>query len=203
MDGQLGLPGVPPPPRLTERFYFAVLPEPAAQRQLVAAGHELHAQLPGPFRATRGHRLHVSLHSFGDYMAVPERLIERARAAMRRVSLPPFDVCFDEAMVFSGHARGEGRFPLALCAGEGARQLRQLALEVAQALHAAGLPAIFSSFNPHVTLGYTPGRMPPRAHPGVRWRVREFTLVHVRPGMELRHRLAGRWALSEDAGFAR
>jgi 2'-5' RNA ligase len=108
-----------------------------------------------------------------------------------------FDTRFDQAMVFSGRAKREGRFPLVLCAGEGASQFQDLAAALARVLGQAGLPADFRSMLPHVTLGYAGARMEATAVNGVAWRVRDFALVHVRLGLEPHHRVVARWRLSE------
>jgi 2'-5' RNA ligase len=198
MDAQISLPGIAPAPRRTERFYFAVLPEPEVQPRLVALGRELSAGWRTRFRATADHRLHISLHHLGDHVAVPEAYLGWAMDAAGRISLPEFDAGFDRAMVFSGRARGEGVFPLVLCAGEGAQRFQALAQALARELRQAGLPSDFRATLPHVTLGYAGNRMATRAVNTVAWRVREFALVHVRLGLEPRHRVIARWRLANS-----
>jgi RNA 2',3'-cyclic 3'-phosphodiesterase len=198
MDAQLSLPGIAPAPRRTERFYFAVLPVPAIQPRLVALGGELSSDWRGEYRATAGHRLHVSLHHLGDHIAAPERYLGQAMDAAARVALPAFDASFDQAMVFSGRAKGAGQFPLVACASQGAREFQQLATALAQVLHEAGLPSDFRKMLPHLTLGYAGFRMPPRGVSAITWRVGDFALVHVRFGLEPRHRVVARWRLIDQ-----
>jgi hypothetical protein len=62
MDAQLSLPGIAPAPRRTERFYFAILPEPAVQTRLLALGRELCAGWRTRCKPTAAHRLHFSMH---------------------------------------------------------------------------------------------------------------------------------------------
>ncbi len=126
MLAQLGLPGFDAPPsppecnlppttrrgtRPTQRLFPALFPQ----------AHDA-ARIAGPIDALRHchrldgqrlhtDRLHITLHSLGDYAgAVPQVVIDAAMAAAATVVHLPMDIVFDRALSFAGRKAGKNAF---------------------------------------------------------------------------------------------
>jgi len=194
MTQQTLLPGFEPEPQLTDRIFFAVLPDAGAIariHQLTAALKTAHAMRG---RAIADTRLHATLCNLGDFPGMPDSLLARAGQAAASVAAAtaPFAVSFDVAQTFVNRARNR---PLVLTGGDGVTGLGSLYKSLAMALLKAGLPGNPPSYTPHVTLLYDDVTALPQAVTPVEWTVRELVLVHSHIGQNLPYTALGRWSL--------
>src|SRR5471030_1006887 len=157
-DAQQGmLPGFEPAPSLTDRLFFAVLPDAGAIARIGALAVELKAQHGMRGRPIADGRLHATLCNLGDFPGMPRRLVERAGevAAAVASASAPFNVSFDTALSFLNRPRDR---PFVLGSGDGdgdgVAGLRALYQQLAQAMIKAALPANPASYTPHITLLY-------------------------------------------------
>ncbi len=194
MTQQTLLPGFEPEPQLTDRIFFAVLPDAGA----VARIHQLTAELKAAHamrgRAIADTRLHATLCNLGDFPGMPDSLVARAGQAAASVAAAtaPFAVSFDVAQTFVNRSRNR---PFVLTGGDGVTGLGSLYKSLAMAMLKAGLPAYPPSYTPHVTLLYDDVTAPPQAVVPVEWTVRELVLVHSHIGQNLPYTALGRWSL--------
>ncbi|HET7557669.1 MAG TPA: RNA 2',3'-cyclic phosphodiesterase [Rhodanobacteraceae bacterium] len=181
---------------VTDRLFFAVLPDARAADQVVELARSLRARHGLRGNPLPAERVHVTLHHLGDHAGLPESLIAAASEAAARVATPPFDACFDCVASFPGRAR---KRPCVLRSGKDDSNpgLFALQAELGERLRAAGLGRhIERRFTPHVTLLYDESRLAPEPVPPIAWRVREFVLVHSLIGRS-EHRVLGRWSLRD------
>jgi RNA 2',3'-cyclic 3'-phosphodiesterase len=197
MDAQYSLPGIGPAPEPTDRFFFALLPEPGLIRQLGVLAARFADRFDGELAPTPAHRFHVSLQHLGNHVGVPVELIRRALRAASHLSFHAFETRFDRVMMFSGRSARPGNRALALVDDE-ASKIVEFDASLAEALRHQGLNARALPFTAHVTLGYAPLRLFECEVPPVIWPVREFALVHRRIGRGLPYRLLGRWQLGQS-----
>ena len=173
-------------------LFFALQPPPDVHHRIAAITEQVRrAQgLTGPPMAPG--RLHVSLNSLGVHVAWPEPLVARAAEAVGRLGVAPFEVAFNRVMSFR-HPHGPR--PLVLWGDEGVIGVFALHAAIHAALRDAGLaPRRAGPIEPHVTLLRDQGLAPDTPIRPVRWRVREFVLVHSALG-EARHHVVRRWTL--------
>lgn len=191
---QLTLPGMDPSPRMTDRLFFAALPDAGTAGQIARfAGHW------GKERGLRGRplaasRLHVSLLGLGDHLGVSRALVAAASQAASAVGVAPFMVEFDRVSSWTGKA--PDRRPLVLTGSAGTTGMCTLHRALAGALGAWGFPPLAASgFTPHLTLLYGAQQVAEEAVAPMGWMVREFVLVHSRIDQGLPYALLGRWPL--------
>ncbi|MBL0726288.1 2'-5' RNA ligase family protein [Piscinibacter sp. HJYY11] len=200
MAEQLTPEGVNPPPRPTDRLFFALLPEAPAAAAIAAAAKDLKAEhgLKGRVLATS--RFHVTLHFFGDHVGLPAALVEGLSAAASSVRFAPFDVVFDRAMSFTGRPR---KRPLVLRGhDEGLAALIDFRRSLSDALVRHGFGHLVDArFTPHVTLLYDDQLRPPQPVGPIVWRVHEFVLMDSLLTRSLHVPLA-RWPLQPAASAA-
>jgi 2'-5' RNA ligase len=134
--------------------------------------------------------LHVSLVGIGWYPELRQADVEAACRAAAAVVMPPFEVAFDRAASFGG---GSNR-PLVLCGGDGVIGIVMLQKALIAALERAGFDVKKNGYEPHMTLLYDRRRVTEQSIAPVRWRVREFALIHSLHGLTKHVRLA-RWTL--------
>jgi 2'-5' RNA ligase len=143
----------------------------------------------------RADRLHVSLHSLGDYRnGLPDSIVATATRAGERVVYHLFDVAFDRVESFPTSNR---RRPLVLLGSDKLAELHDFQQAVGAAMNEVGLGSfVATNFNPHVTLLYDERLVVgPQFIAPVKWTVREFVLVHSLVGRTQHIHLA-RWPLA-------
>lgn len=197
MDAQYSLPGIGPAPEPTDRFFFALLPDPGVTRQLGVLAARFATRIGGGLAPTPAHRFHVSLQHLGNHIGVPIELIKRALRAASQLSFPAFEARFDRVMMFSGRSARPGNRALVLVESD-VSKIVELDGSLAETLRHQGLNARALPFTPHVTLGYGPLRQFECGVPPLIWPVREFALLHRRIGRGLPYRLLGRWQLGRS-----
>lgn len=179
----------------THRLFFALFPDPETQSALTRLAefwrekHQMHRP------ALRPERFHVTLHHLGDFFEIPPPFLEEAGNAASRLVRPAFDVVFDRAESFP--RRTETR-PFVLRGGSELAELMAFQRALGESLGACGLGGcVAPTFTPHLTLLYDEQfvAVPHPVEP-VRWRAREFVLIHSRLGKTEHARLGG-WPLRE------
>lgn len=184
---------VRPRPKRPECLFFAIFPDAGAAALASATAERLRRENGLQARATSIGRLHLSLHCVGHFKRVQAKYVYAASQAAQSVSMPAFDVMFEEAASFPAlPQRGRiARRPLVLLGGSA--PLRQLHARLGQAMLSVGLrPSL--SFEPHVTLLYDPRGVPRQRVDRVAWTVRQFVLIHSEKGLT-RHNILGCWPL--------
>ena len=171
---QFSFPGLDPTPK--DRLFFAIVPDNSAGLCAGKIAESLSDECgltgaPLPLR-----RLHVSLHGLGDYAEFPAGLVAKACEAAAKVNEAPFEVAFDRAGSFIGSRR---KRPLVLLGGVSLDPLIvfQRALGETMTRHGLG-PWVSRRFTPHMTLLYDSRHVDTCPVEPVRWKVREFVLVH-------------------------
>lgn len=176
-----------------DRLFFAVFPDAQAADCIVATAKALRDEHGLRGKPLRAERVHVTLHHLGDHFELPKGIISVAIAAVARVSMTPFEVRFDCASSFAGHARNK---PLVLRGDEAAlSSLFLLQRELGERMKDAGsASAVDCRFVPHVTLLYDERALPTQTIEPIAWTVREFALVHSLLG-KTEHRILRKWPL--------
>lgn len=188
---QESLAGFEPKPA-SERLFFGVFPDTAAQQAIAAETDVLRVEHSLQGRPIEAARLHATLHHLGDHPELREDIVDAAVAAAGRVSIAPFDLTLAVASSFGGAGT---RNPCVLLCPEERPPLHPLWRELGTQLMAAGLGRyVGRSFTPHVTLLYDRQVLPPQAIEPIQWTVRDFVLVHSLVGRH-QHRILGTWAL--------
>jgi RNA 2',3'-cyclic 3'-phosphodiesterase len=188
--------GAIPPPKLTDRLFFALFPSEEAIPKIVKTSQQLRDAHGLTGKSLSNDRLHVTLHHVGDYAGgLPNGLVEAAQEAAARIAMPAFDVTFDRAMSFSGRPRNR---PFVMRGNErhdgGLAALMAFQKTMYLAMCRVGLqgPRANAKFAPHVTLMYDDQGIAEQAVEPVRWTARDFVLVHSLLG-QTRHIHLGRW----------
>lgn len=200
MSDQFLLPGLEPPPKLTDRLFFAVMPDQHAiaritqLTRLLSRDHGLHGK---PIDLIR---LHVTLLFLGDYAGLPKDLLTVANQVATATESPAFTARFDRAVSFAGRERHR---PLVLLGEEQTHNKGEVGL---LSLHRAILAAAQKSrclltrlpaFKPHVTLLYDAVAVPETAIEPIEWQVREFVLLRSHIGRGGSYEVLGRWPLRQ------
>ncbi len=197
MSSQILLPGFEPEPTLTDRLFFAVMPDAAAREGIGGALADLRAAHGLQARPVTADRLHVTMGMVGDFPGIPGNLLARASHAAQEAvcEVAPFTASFDTALTFTSRSRATGRRPLVLSGGDGVAGLHALYRALSLAMRKAGLPAYPGSFTPHLTLMYDEHTVPEQSVSPVAWTVSELVLLHSRIGQNLPYAVLGRWPL--------
>ena len=175
---QASFPGFEPEPELTDRIFFAVMPDGAAIADIRALTADLKARHGMRGRPIGDAKLHATLCNLGDFPGMPASLVARAeQAASVAAVTPAFDAAFDTAQTFVNRSRNR---PFVLTGGDGVTGLAGLYKTLAQALLKVGIGGNPPSYTPHVTLLYDDVTAAPEPVPAIRWRVRELVLLHSR-----------------------
>lgn len=171
------LPGMAAPavPAPIFRFFLALFPEKGVRTKLVHL-----AQMTRDRHGMRGNPrpaelLHITLHYFGDYAELPDKVLFAAEMAVAKcTTLPSYEVTFDRVKSFNGRP---GNRPCVLVDGGASAnpELRELERRLVSVL---GLgKGERGEFVPHVTLLYDGVAVPEEKVQPVTWTVREVVLV--------------------------
>ena len=188
-----------PPPKPTDRLFFALFPSEEAIQQIVKTSQKLRDTQGLTGKSLSNDRLHVTLHHVGDYAGgLPNGLVETAQEVASKIEMPAFDVTFDRAMSFAGSPRNK---PFVLRGNEtnqgGLAALMAFQKTFYLAMCRAGLqgPRANAKFAPHVTLLYDSQGVPEQTVEPIRWIAHDFVLVHSLIG-QTKHIHLGRWPLT-------
>jgi 2'-5' RNA ligase len=105
-----------PQRQLTDRLFFAVIPDAGSASGAAQRRHELRAKHRLRGKAIATERLHVTLHHVDDFAGLPEGIAAKTCAVASAVSMRPFTVEFNGALSFRGRP---GNLPLVLQGDEG------------------------------------------------------------------------------------
>jgi RNA 2',3'-cyclic 3'-phosphodiesterase len=145
----------------TARLFVSVTPPSDAVEHLGAVVDELEvsrANQPGhSTRLAARHRWHITVAFLGDVpMGRVDDAVEAVQAAVARVNLAPFPLCFAGGGTF-----GRGRLAILWCGVDGElASLRRLAEQVRRDLRKAGLPFDKKLLRPHLTISRPGARVP-------------------------------------------
>ena len=188
--------GQVPPPKPTDRLFFALFPSDDAIPQIVKTSQQLRDEHGLTGKLLSNDRLHVTLHHVGDYAGgLPNGLVEAAQDVAATIAMPAFDVTFDRAMSFAGSPRNK---PFVLRGNEGLdgglADLMAFHKAFYLAMCRAGLqgPRANAKFAPHVTLMYDEQAVPEQFVEPISWSACNFVLVHSLIG-QTKHIHLGRW----------
>lgn len=177
MSEQASLFDFEPPPKNTDRLFFAVMPDQHAIAAIRALAAELKTQHGMPGRPIDDLKLHATLCVLGDFPGMPDALIKSASKAAALVadSTLPFKVSFDTAQTF---ITGPRHRPLVLTGTEGIVGLSGFYKNLATALLKTSGVRSQASYTPHVTMLYDDVTAAPQSIAPVEWTVRELVLLH-------------------------
>lgn len=183
-----------PPPKLTDRIFFAIAPDAGAIAGIGVLTAELKARHGMRGRPIAEGKLHATLCNLGDFPGMPQAKVERAMqaAALVAATTPSFVASFDTAQTFVNRARNR---PFVLVGGDGVAGVTALYKALATALLKAGVAGISPSYTPHITLLYDDVTAAPQPVAPVEWQVRELVLLHSQIGQNLPYKALGRWPL--------
>lgn len=181
-----------PPPKLTERIFFAIAPDAEAVADinaLTAALKDRHGMQGRPIADAK---LHCTLCNLGDFAGMPETLLVRAKqaAALVAAGTQPFTAAFDTAQTFINRARNR---PFVLTGGDGVTGVSALYRNLAGALLKAGISGNPLSYTPHITLLYDDVTVAPAAVAPVEWPVHELLLLHSHIGQARPYNVLAHW----------
>jgi 2'-5' RNA ligase len=193
MSQQASLFDFEPPPKNTDRLFFAVMPDQKAIASIRALTAELKTQHGMTGRPIDETKLHATLCVLGDYPGMPDALIKSASKAAALVadSTLPFKVGFDTAQTFITGARHR---PLVLSGSEGVIGLTGFYKNLSGALLKTSGLRNQPSYTPHVTMLYDDIAAPPQSVAPIEWTVREFVLLHSHIGQGRPYNILARWA---------
>lgn len=178
----------------SDRLFFAVYPDAATAERIAALAAALRERHALRGRPLASERLHVTLHHLGDHVGVPNDIVRAAGEAASRSASAAFEATFERAMSFA--ARTDKR-PFVLLGDKRVAPLIELQRSLGEAMKASGLARwVAPQFTPHVTLLYDGKILPAEAVEPIRWRVKEFVLVHSLLGRS-RHVPLASWPLRD------
>ena len=187
-----GSPRFEPPPRLTDRLFFAIFPDPHTAARIAQLARRLRSEHALKGQPLETQRFHVTLHYLGSYAGLPKDIVAKASAAAQTVAIPQFDVAFDHAASFSRKRRDS---PFVLLGEDGVAALIAFQQALGVTLEHAGFEGLVKShYTPHLTLLYGDHAVASQPVETIRWSVSEFVLVHSLLGQTQYLRLA-RWPL--------
>lgn len=178
-------------PVLEHHVFFAVMPAPDTAARIAGMGGWLRSDVHVKGKPLGAERLHITLHSLGNFVHVSEVIVARACAAAASIDVPPFGVTLDRISSFNGRP---GNWPLVLTASARLEALDQLRQKLGKALRAAGLRVSSARFTPHLTLLYDERKFESRAIEPITWTVRELVLIDSWLG-KTHYDIKGRWPL--------
>ncbi|MCM5678099.1 RNA 2',3'-cyclic phosphodiesterase [Schlegelella sp. S2-27] len=159
--------GVSPPPASPARLFFALWPDEAVRRELVAIQDAW--QWPRSARRVPPGRLHLTLHFLAQVPAL------QVAALMRQADVPlaPFELTLDAAGLWPGGVAW-------LRPSTAPAALLDLQRRLGAALQAFGCELDTRAYEPHVTLARDARAAMPPAGVQVRWQVDGYALVESR-----------------------
>ena len=172
--------------------YFALRPDPAAAYSIAQFAEGCRRSYGLSERAYGPHRLHISLNTVMSRRGPRKGDLQAALHAAEQVRFSPFPLAFDRLCTFRVR---RDKQPTVLCCCAGAAELTALREALRHALTMEGLWRGPASFEPHVTLIWDCGSVPPsRLDEPIGWTVEDFVLLRtiMREGRQVE---VGRWPL--------
>lgn len=179
-----------------ERIFLAVLPDAKTAARIYAFAEDLKAKHNLAGTQILPEHLHITLFHLGDWISLPQDVVDIASKAASQVDVAQFDIACTRTESFRNST---GIYPFVLLAEQGATALDALHTTLGEALTKNGLGgATRGEFKPHVTLLRDKTKVKPaKVEPPIRWRAREIVLVHSLLG-KTTHIHIGRWPLRDQ-----
>ncbi len=182
------------------KLFFALFPDPATAAVIARRIKSTCAKYGFSGHPITVDRLHVTLHHIGDYEdQLPVDLVDSLERVAATLAAAPFDVTFDQALSFAGHAGNPRKKHPYVITARDQPQLRAFHGVLGDAI-SAGMPNAKASrsFTPHLTLVWDEKIIPEHPVRPIRWTAREFALVKSFVGRS-RYEILNRWALDASA----
>ena len=174
-------------------LYFALQPSPDAAAQALVLAEEVRRAHRLPGKPVAPARLHVSLNYLGEFKRPPGSVVTKALEAAAQVAQRDFVVEFNR---LGSWGRGDAPRKFVLWGEDGVIGVNGLYSALHRALGRFDLaPRREASVEPHMTLIHDGADIESRFVEPIRWRAREFVLIHAVHG-EGRYEVAGRMPLS-------
>lgn len=182
------------PPTLTDKLFFAVLPDAAVTLSIASLVQVLRREHGVDGQAIEPHKLNVSLLPLGDYPGLPQSVVTATQRVAEAVSVHSFTIKLDRVCSFSGKP---GSLPLVLRGHQGETGFIGLYAALLDAMHIGkNTAATVRNFTPHMTLLYGP-KLPDTEVEPIEWHVKDFVLLRSHIGKGLPYDVLGRWPLRE------
>lgn len=195
MAHQLSMPGIKAPPKVTDKLFFAVVPNASAKAQIRRIADSLRSERSLLGKPLPADDLHITIFNTGEGCGLSREWLDMAHAIADRIILEGFKVRFDNVMSFRSQSRVSNQHPLILGASKGVEELNTLYSGFAEFFiqrHCTGIP---KTITPHVTILYDNQMIAKRMIEPVEWYVEEFVLLHRRIDQHERLAVLGRWPL--------
>lgn len=161
-------------PRVTDRLFFAVLPDAETAERIAERAAAWRARHGLTGRLLKAAHFHVNLAPVHEGIGLPEASeIEDWVARAREIPMPSFRVAFDRLTSFANGA-------LVLTGEEATIGLEVLQQRLSDALDDTPRPA--RRYTPHVTLLHDGRHVEAEPVEPIAWTVREVALIHGRAG---------------------
>ncbi|MBY3072544.1 2'-5' RNA ligase [Rhizobium laguerreae] len=175
------------------RLFFGFRPsaEAVSESIEIAQSRQAAHSLTGRLRPSE--LLHLTLNGIGAYRRLPDDVIFGAAQVAATVRARSFELTLDQTMSFKHQYEPQASVLSSSWENEA---LMYLYKQLREGMYEAGLPYDRSGhLTPHMTLLYDRKTVPAeRLNRPVRWKVREFLLIHSEYGSS-KHQLIGRWPL--------
>ena len=177
-------------PQGRDHFFLAIRPDDSTAERIGQLASRLRISMGSGRGQLSNDRLHVTLHSLGRYIGVPEQMVNAARsaAAAAVTGMPAFQVAFDRAVSF---ARNADDHPyVALFDHRDNAALMKFQWRLGEELDKRHVPRVrHSKFTPHMTLLYSEQNEAEESVEPVSWTVNEIVLIHSIVGKAIHIRL--------------
>lgn len=176
------------PRRRRHRFHFAFRPDDAASDAAMKILSDLRQRLGASGAAVKRENLHVSLFPLWEGERMPPDLVEVALGLVQAIDGQPFEFKFDTLMSSSQDHGGHSVMLVSTHDPFELYSLQRKFVSRFEGMVRAG------SLTPHMALLYADSFVERQRVEPVRWRAREFLLIHslVDQG---RQEILGRWPL--------
>jgi 2'-5' RNA ligase len=184
---------LPRRPKKPERSFICVVPDPLSAKAIERTALSIAKDVNFAGQLLKPKRYHLSLAHISDRNRIYSKDEFVVSRAARCVELSEFEVSLSRIGSFRGPPRrgGPPGHPLVMVADSGPifDLFRSLGRGLANFRIAVG-----EHFTPHVTLAYSEQFVPMQAIEPIRFKVREFVLIHSERGLT-KHNILGTWAL--------
>lgn len=205
MTGQSSLPGLALPPAWFEpavirpgyggprayKLFLAIFPDADVLRSLAPITADLCEQSGlDTKRVVRPDRLHITLHTIGDYIdQIPLEEVDASLAAANGVVCPPLPIVFDHALSFH-----RSNAYVLRCDARSDATIARLRRPLTRSLKNVGLKPTPSE-TPHMTMQYSANRIvAEHPIPPVAWTATRFALILSHVGLT-HHQWISQWSL--------
>lgn len=184
-------PDGPRRPKKPERLILMALLEAQIASRALEIASSIKTANGFEAKSLKQDHLHISLQHIRDDYRLREKYVFATKCAANAVVADAFDVCFDRIVTFPA-GRPDRRATVLL---GGSPELMDLQRRLGAALISNGLRGSLS-FNPHITLFYSPRSVAPQQVGPLRFTIRTFSLVHSELGLT-KYNILESWLMQE------